>query len=381
MTIEQLIGQQTVWQRLLSAVENDRVPSAYLFHGPVGAGKEGFAIRFSSLLNCRDPKNVPCGNCPSCAKFRGLQHPNLLLVVPLPTNKKITRKDPPLKAISRETLTLLSGLTVRKGSEPYLKIDLPKANTILLNSVRDIRKKIYLKASEAGRKMILIFDAHKLMTQQGESANALLKIVEEPPQNTSFILVTDFPQRLSETIRSRCQEVYFPPVPEKELMDYLTAELDKESSEARLIAHLSQGNIRVMMTLAQEELSEVERMMKSLVGWTTSATAQDWNNFLKHFASLYRTDTQAFSFHMQLLVHWFRDAMLIQKLNGQAELILENSAQELEEFVNKFPSADYAAIVSKLGTCADSLSRNYNPNLVLVNLLLDIQEDLNGKSG
>ncbi len=381
MTAEKLIGQQTVWQRLLSAVENDRVPSAYLFHGPAGVGKEGFAIQFSSLLNCRDPKDLPCGNCPSCAKFRGLQHPNLSLVVPLPTNKRITRKDPPLKALSTKMMTLLSELTVRKGSEPYLKINLPRANTILINSVREIREKIYLKASEAGRKMILIFDAHKLMTQQGESANALLKIVEEPPDNTSFIIVTDFPQRLSETIRSRCQEVYFPPVPEKELMAYLAGELKKESGEVRLIAHLSQGSIRLMRTLAEEKLSEVVGLMKSLVGWTTSATADDWNNFLKHFSALYRADTQDFSFHMELLVHWFRDAMHIQKLNGQAEIILQDSARELREFVNKFPTADYAAIISRLETCADSLSRNYNPNLVLINLLLDIQDDLDGESG
>lgn len=250
----------------------------------------------------------------------------------------------------------------------------------MMNSVRDIREKIYLKALEAGRKMILIFDAHKLMTQQGESANALLKIVEEPPENTSFILVTDFPQHLSETIRSRCQEVYFPPIPEKGLMDYLTGELGKESGESRLIAHLSQGNVRTMITLVQEELSEIERLIETLVGWTTSATAENWSNFLRHFISLYRSDKEAFSFHIQLLVHWFRDAMHIQKLNGQAELILENSVEELEAFASRFPSADYAAIVSELGTCAEPLSRNYNPNLVLTNLLLDIQENLRGKT-
>ncbi|MFQ6675030.1 MAG: ATP-binding protein [Fidelibacterota bacterium] len=375
---ENLAPQEKVWRRLLAAYRNGRVAGAYLFHGPPGTGKEGYAILFSALMNCHTPKDGPCGNCPSCAKFKTLQAPNVTLLVPFPRNRDIVKEDRPLKALSDRTLALLTELMATKGRDPYTKISLPRATTILLNSVRELREKIYLKAVERGRKFVLIFDAHMLMTQQGESANALLKIVEEPPGDTTFILTTEHPERLAETIRSRCHGVYFPAVGEEALVSYLTGRLNLEDSRARLIAHLSQGNVRLARMLAEENLDDLDSGIQNLVAWLTRESGEGYRNFITHALSTYRTDPQVLSLHFQLLSYVFRDAYLMRTLDGRARLILAKLRDDIQELCTRFPRADFAGVVSAIELCMDSLGRNYQPNLVFMNLLLDIRQSLRG---
>ncbi len=183
--------QPSVWDRFKRAKSNNRIGTAYLFTGPRGCGKEWGALEFAKLLNCENAGDVSCNQCPSCAKFAGLQHPNLKLIVPLPGSEKSTQSSNPLDALKKEDLAYLTDAIQQKGKEPFLKINVPNARRITINAIRDLRKTIYLKSQSGGRKMVLIFDAHLLSEGMGESANALLKILEEPPENTTLILVSD----------------------------------------------------------------------------------------------------------------------------------------------------------------------------------------------
>ena len=111
-----IVGQQEIWNRLLSIFRRNRIGNAYLFHGPAGSGKEAMAVRFASLLNCQKPSGSPCFSCPSCSKFDSLQHPNLTIIVPFPRNKVIDKNDPPLKALAPKTAELLTELMTKKGT-------------------------------------------------------------------------------------------------------------------------------------------------------------------------------------------------------------------------------------------------------------------------
>ena len=91
MILDTLIGQEKIWKRLVTAYENDHITGAYLFHGPSGVGKEGIAIRFAGLVNCKAGGSALCGECSSCAKFNRLQHPNMTLIVPLPKDRDIKK--------------------------------------------------------------------------------------------------------------------------------------------------------------------------------------------------------------------------------------------------------------------------------------------------
>ncbi|MFQ6607664.1 MAG: ATP-binding protein [Fidelibacterota bacterium] len=378
MIQDKLIGQEKIWERLLAAYESNHIAGAYLFHGSAGVGKEGMAIRFAALLNCTADGYYPCGNCSSCVKFNSLQHPNLTLIYPLPKDKEINKGDSPLKALKDETIAAVVEQIKLKSNDPYIKVRLPRSNTILINSIREVREKIYLKAIEVGRKVVLIFDADLLMTGEGSSANALLKILEEPPPDSTFILTTDYPERLVETISSRCQQVFFPPVPVAVIEDYLRSSTGKPAEEARLIAHLAQGNVRMAKHLLNEDLSEVQDLLESLVVWMTDRTEKSWRSFTHHAAETFWTNPQELNFHFQLLSYWFRDAQLIKKMNGNAVIILEGMEERLRKFVAQYPRGDFARIVQVLETCFGALARNYNLNLVITNLLFDIQDSLQG---
>lgn len=380
LTESQIIGQDAVWNRLVAIKESDRVGSGYLFHGPAGAGKEAVAIQFASLLNCLNASDLPCLACPSCSKFTSLQHPNLHIVVPLPRDRDIRKDDPPLKALSAKSVETLTDLMGRKGRDPYLRLELPRAKTILLNSIREIREKVYLKAVEAGQKVVLIFEAEKLMSQQGESANALLKILEEPPENTTIILCTEYPDRLFETVWSRCQSIAFPAVAETAIASYLEERFDVAPDEAMLVAHLSQGNVKMAKSVAETDLGDVTSLLRSLLSWASSGIESDWRRFLAHGAATYRSSPSEFVFHLQLLSYWFRDALHVQKLNGESQFILSMMEEEIHKFSDSYPAADYPRIIAAVEKCADSLARNLHLNLVLMNLLMEVRDGLKGVS-
>lgn len=372
-----ILGQQAVWSRLLSIFRRGRVGNAYLFHGPAGAGKEAVAIQFTSLLNCHDPSDTPCHNCQSCSKFNSLQHPNLTIIVPFPRDKDIGKYDPPLKALAPKTAELLTELLGKKGEDLYVKLELPRAKTILINSIREIRKKLYLKAVESGQKMVLIFEAEKLMSQQGESANALLKVLEEPPLGTTFILCTEYPERLFETIRSRCQSIYFPPVTEPEIAYHLEEDSQLSQEESMLIAHFSQGNVRIARSLAESDLDEITATLQSMLSWAVSGTESGWRKFLAHGTVTYRSSPAELAFQFQLLSYWFRDALYAQKLNSDGRFVFSIFEKEVRQFSDRYPEADHPRIIAAIEKCADSLSRNFQLNLVLMNLLMEVRDGLN----
>lgn len=379
INFSKIVGQQAIWNRLASIFKRDRIGSAYLFHGASGSGKEATAIQFATLLNCGQANDMPCFKCSSCRKFNSLQHPNLNLVIPLPREKAIAKNDLPIKALSSKTLEILTDQLGQKGKDPYIKLQLPRAQRILINSIREIREKVYLKAVVPGWKIILIFQSEKLMLQQGESANALLKILEEPPEGTTLILCTEYHDRLSETIRSRCQSIFFPSVSEYEIVSHLQNECNTPEDEAFLIAHLSQGNVRMARRLITSDISDITSMLQSILSWAVSGTEHGWRRFLAHVITTYRSSPVEWALQLQLLSYWFRDALHAQKLKGDSKFILSILEKEIREFSNSFPNADYYRIIAAIEKCGDSLNRNYQLNFVIMNLLMEIRDGLSTK--
>ena len=193
-----------VWTLLSKINKSKKIGSTYLFSGPQGSGKEAISIKFAQLINCEQQWEYPCDTCASCKRFSRLQHENLNIILPLPAPKNSKN---PKNFIDKKIAEIISNEISFKAKDLFHKIKIPRANRILIQSIRNLRLSIYLKSLSSGRKVILFFDAHTLSRGQGESANSLLKLLEEPPNGTTFILVTDKPNSLFSTIRSRCLEV------------------------------------------------------------------------------------------------------------------------------------------------------------------------------
>ena len=213
MNFDLISSQKDTWCRLVKKSESGNIANAYLFSGPIGSGKEGLALIFAQLLNCNSSKTEICFQCDSCIRFKNLQHEKLKIIIPLPAPK--SNIDDYSGLITDEYIEAIK----KKSLNPFYKIKIPKSKRILIQSIRHIRKTIYLNQNNSGRNIILIFDSELLCEGQGESGNALLKILEEPPNNTTIILVSDHKEMLFETIISRCQSIEIPPLPDKYILN------------------------------------------------------------------------------------------------------------------------------------------------------------------
>ena len=258
MYFKDIIGQQEVIERLVKDAQAGTVPHALLFCGPEGVGKLQTAIAFARYLLCRDKGDSAesCGKCPSCVKMDKLVHPDLHFVFPVINKSKTagrsTVSDDEIKTW-RETVLEQQYF----GFEEWLSaIDADnKQASIFVTESEQILSKLSLKSVEGGYKIMIIWHAEK-MNQQ--CANSLLKLLEEPPAGTVFILTTDAPEQMLETILSRTQRIDFRRIPEQEIAVRLHGPgYQLDSDTAQKIAHLSGGSwLKAISTLRINTESE-----------------------------------------------------------------------------------------------------------------------------
>ena len=376
MTLDIFSAQPRVWERLFQIRISKQVGGAYLFSGPAGCGKESLAIRFAQLLNCETSSEKPCDTCPSCQRFRQLQHEKLKLIFPLPAVRK--KKDDgsgTSSTIGKGDMELVTEAIAKKAEDHFHKIKIPKSSRILIQSIRELRKTLYLKSEPSGRKIVLIFDAHLLSMGIGEAANALLKILEEPPENTTLILVTDHVELLLPTILSRCQRVGIPRLNDIFIQDWLQMKMVKDS-EIQLLAGLSQGNIHQARFLISQPIGDLLKLVNGLVKMITNDNPDHWRKFTQTYSRLARQDSATLSFHFMMLKIWFRSA---NRLARRVDDILHETSFKpgMERLISTNPNADFSAITFELEDATLSIPMNLYMPLILTNLLLRIQKHLN----
>ncbi|MFC1543143.1 ATP-binding protein [Candidatus Neomarinimicrobiota bacterium] len=376
MIYHDLILHSEQWHRLVESFNQERLAHAHLFYGPAGSGKEGHAIELAALVNCLEPgREGACGRCSSCRKVQGLQHPNIQLVTPLPRRVRLTKNDPPLKALKPADLDDLADQLASKAQDPYFTIRLTGAQSILINSVRELRRTVYLKPGERGWRAILIFEAEKLCTGEGAAANALLKLLEEPPSWTVFVLVTDRPHLLLPTIRSRCLALYFPALTVDQTAGYLVEQHGLDKERARILAQVTGGNLPQARQL-QENGEQPLQDLDELVGSLLAAKPARWQQVMNDLALLHRNRSLEFTYRLQLLQTWLRDLMVLQKTGDEGRMVFGRRMADLRRCLDTWPEADWAAATAAIEPTLNNLERNINPTLTLTNMILEVREAL-----
>ncbi|MBR5604647.1 MAG: DNA polymerase III subunit delta [Bacteroidales bacterium] len=241
MLFSQIIGHEDIKKKLIQSVKDNRVAHAQLFLGPEGTGKLALAIAYAQYINCTNKKeNDSCGECPSCKKYNNIAHPDLHFLFPTTTNKKV-KKDPESDLFLtewREYLMSCGSYADQSSWYDVLEVE-NKQGSINVNDAATIMRKLNLKAYEAEYKVAIIWMAEKLNVQ---AANKLLKLLEEPPEKTVFILVSENQEELLTTVRSRTMLVKIPAIPFGVLKNALMHKFSCDAQHADKVAMMADGN-------------------------------------------------------------------------------------------------------------------------------------------
>ena len=365
-----LSSQAKIWEQLKKIAVSQRLGSAYLFHGPSGSGKEYIATKFAQMLNCEQQIGSICRNCPSCKRSEILQHENINLVFPLPAMKKKSVYS--MDEFEKSNVDIITDSIKKKASNPFHKIQLPNANRILIQSIRLLRRTLYLKTQNVGRKIVLVFDAHLLNSGQGEAANAFLKILEEPPSNTTIILVTDYMELLLPTILSRCQKIAFPRLNNEYLEDWCSINKVKKA-HVPLVIGLSEGDVHKAKLLISQPLEKNMSSISSLVKVISEQDPGQWRKLISTYSRYSKQNKLEFYFHFNMLKIWFQAANRLTK-NIDHVLHKTSFVEDMKIFIKRNPNADFCSIIYELEKPMEAVKNNYYMPLVLINLLLEIQK-------
>ena len=340
----ELIGQSQVTDPLRSALRADRVNHAYLFSGPRGCGKTTSARILARCLNCKEgPTDTPCGKCDSCIE--------------------LSRGGP--------------------GSLDVVEIDAASHNGV--DDARDLRERAIFAPARDRYKIFILDEAH-MVTPQG--FNALLKIVEEPPEHVKFIFATTEPEKVIGTIRSRTHHYPFRLVPPGELLEYLGTVLDAEGFSAEagvmaLVVRASGGSVRDALSLldqliAGSDTKEVAyQRAVNLLGFTHDELMSEVIDAFaeidaaKAFSAVDKViqsgqDARRF---LEDLLERIRDLMLVSSLGNDAKAILRGIGPEQFDILtiqaNRFGLSDLTAAAEATSKALSDTSAASNPRLQL----------------
>jgi DNA polymerase-3 subunit delta' len=239
MQFQDVIGQHTIKQRLLQSFAEDRIPHAQLLVGPPGNGKLALALAFAQYINCPNKQNDDsCGVCSSCRKYAKLIHPDLHFTIPV---IKTTSIDKPTSSdyMSKWRPYFLENPYPQYEKWMQLIADENKQGVIYVDEARDLMRKLNQKSYEAEYKVSIVW-LPELMNIT--CANKILKILEEPPEKTIFILVSEAENKLLSTIRSRCQFIRVPKIADQDMQQALFDLPEFDGANHTSIARLARGN-------------------------------------------------------------------------------------------------------------------------------------------
>ena len=369
-TLFPVIGQKDVLDMLHRVDKTERYANAYLFHGPQGVGKEAVAMEFAAIMNCQSEQNKPCGECKGCKQMRSLQHPNVHLIFALPGGGSGTD---PLKGLSEEVIEIIQKAIAKKSENPYSKIQIKNAQNIKISSIRAMQKDVHLAKSEAGRKIVLIFEAERM---NKSAFNSILKIVEEPPEDTSFVFTTNSLHQIPETIRSRSQQVPLRLLTEEDILQGLhTFVPSMEKTTMEQVSRLSNGDFGFALSLSQKNLQDLEGQVLDFIRAVMQGRAITINEQVKALETLSDLERTRFLLLVQL---WFRDANRWAETESDDRIIFRQMLDKIQGFVEYYPDMNYQSAQILLESSVDYVERNVYPRLALFSLIVQLHKATQG---
>lgn len=369
MYFRDIVGQQGIIERLVQDARQGTVPHALLFAGPEGTGKLQTAIAFARYLLCNghDKEKDSCGHCPSCVKMDKLVHPDLHFVFPVinkGTSERPTMSDDEIATWRQFVLS-----DHYFGYENWLQtLDAGNKQAQICTRESDsIQSKLALKSVEGGYKIMIIWHPEKL---HQNCANALLKLLEEPPAKTVFMLVTDKPENVLETIVSRTQRIEFRRLPHNTIKERLLGPgFQLEEPQAEQIAHLSSGSwLNAMNALRiNAESEEFLDYFMQYMRFSYGRRLKDLKLWSENMASGGREWQKRFLAYCQRMI---RENFICNFHLPQLNSMTEREQQFSVKFAPFVNENNIIGLMNVLSNAQRDIEQNVNSKMVFMDLTL-----------
>lgn len=338
MSFEDIKGQSKTIEILKSYLKTSSLAGAYLFIGQEAIGKYSVAKNLAKAINCLKKKDDSCDICASCLKIDKRQHPDIHFIEPL------------------------------------------DSDTIKIEYIRQLKKDIVLRPYEGAKKLFIINDAHRLTA---EAANALLKILEEPPRDSLIILISSRPTLLFKTIISRCKILRFYPLVRTELKEILEKDYSLDNNLAHFLAYFCEGRIGSALRLKGTDILKDKNRIIDEFTMPNAAIPKSYNSRPRmpqyrqnisnngttlRLNNLPMQDREDVRIYLNILASWFRDIYLIKTGMPHKELINLDRKDELLRFMSRYTWLDLDESLNLISDSLLSLEQNINVKLLLSNL-------------
>ncbi|NJN25571.1 MAG: DNA polymerase III subunit delta [Cyclobacteriaceae bacterium] len=366
MRFTDIPGLQSTKEKLYRTIESGKIAHAQMFAGPEGSANLAMAMAYAALLNCTNrTADDACGTCPSCSKINKLIHPDVHYVFPVSATKNVTGKEvvsdafiAPWRefAMQQPFGGPVEWSAVYGGENKQLNISREES--------RGMIRKLSLKAFEGEYKVMIIWLPEYM---HPSAANAILKLLEEPPEKTVFLLVTCDQEQIIGTILSRVQLLKIRPFSKEEIAGYLTAKHQLESSKASQISSITSGNLNEAIRLINEVEDDTD---KSFQEWMRLCFSNNYPQLVnwaeQFFASTKINQKGLFQYGIAVL----RDTLLMQ--NDGAALVNAHDPTFVARFSKTLNLEKVEALYQIFNTAFYHLERNGNPKIIFLDTSLQI---------
>ena len=376
MLFNQIIGQKHIKNHLQVSAENGRIPHAQLFVGKEGSGTLPMAIAYAQFLLCNSSESPEACNL-KCEK---LQHPDLHFSFPVTTNDAV-KKHPVSNLFLEDWRAFIK-------EQPYgslfnwlqhIGVENKQGN-IGVDEAETVVKRLQLKSYEGGFKVMLIWMAEKMNIA---AANKLLKLIEEPPNKTVFILITENEEQIINTIKSRCQALHFPVLSEQ---DIATALIERErcsESEAATIAQQAEGNYNKAVQLLNNDGADLV-FEEWFVTWIRTAFKAKGNasvvqQLIEWSETIAKSGRETQKRFLEYCLQFFRQALLLNYKSDNLVFMETQTGFDLSKFAPFVHGENILDIEKELNDAMYHIERNGNAKIILLDLSMKLTRFLHKK--
>lgn len=376
MLFSQIPGQQEIKQHLISTVQTGRISHARLFFGPEGVGALPLAVAYAQYINCENKLPVDsCGQCPSCLKFEKLAHPDLHFSLPIAKSKLVDAD----KVVSDDFMPLWRTAFT---ANPFLalddwldKIEVDNKQVIInVEESQRIIQKLNLKAYESEYKILVMWLPEKM---NASAANKLLKVLEEPPDKTLFLLVSENTDSILPTILSRTQLLKIKPIDSAELAQYLEFLHNVPATQAQSIAFLAGGSYREAQRLLNQETDANFPVFRQWMRDCYGNKIQDLYNWVESFSKEGRESQKSFLVYGLGII---RECIIFNHLGESKVKLTGEELTFVTQFGKFINNTNGPRIIAELNRACEHVERNANSKVLFFDLSLSILEVLKLKA-